>query len=124
MPFYQFVIPAGSASAAHKAEIARAVTQVHSKVTGAPERYVNVSFVEVPADGLFVGGQPVTQGRLAGIIRSGRSAVVKRNLLTGLATAWSDVTGEPVEGFALFLVESPGNMMMEYGEVLPEASFD
>jgi phenylpyruvate tautomerase PptA (4-oxalocrotonate tautomerase family) len=121
VPFYQFTIPAGSPSAARKAEIARAVTEVHSKITGAPERYVNVSFVEVPTDGLYAGGEPVAHGRLAGIIRSGRSAETKRELLTGLAAAWSEVSGEPVDGFALFLVESPGNMMMEYGEVLPEA---
>lgn len=124
MPFYQFTIPAGSLSAARKAEIARAVTAVHSKVTGAPERYVNVFFVEVPADGLYAGGEPVGHGRLVGIIRSGRTIETKRELLHALANAWSEVTGEPVEGFAIFLVETPGNSMMEYGEILPEASED
>jgi phenylpyruvate tautomerase PptA (4-oxalocrotonate tautomerase family) len=124
VPFYQFTVLSDSPSAGLKTEIARAVTKVHTSVTGAPARYVNVSFVEVPPGGLFVGDEPVTQGRMVGIIRAGRSALTKHDLITGLADAWSAVTGEPREGFALFLQEVPGSMVMEYGETLPEAAFD
>ena len=124
MPFYQFTIPSDSPSAGLKTEIARAVTKVHTAVTGAPARYVNVSFVEVPPGNLFVADEPVTQGRLVGIIRAGRTAEVKQELITGLADAWSAVTGEPRDGFALFLQEVPGSMVMEYGDTLPEAEFD
>lgn len=124
MPFYQFTIPSDSPSAALKTEIARAVTKVHTSVTGAPARYVNVSFVEVPPGNLFVGDEPVSGGRMVGIIRSGRTAEVKRELITGLADAWSAVTGEPRDGFAIFLQEVPGAMVMEYGDTLPEAEFD
>ena len=115
MPFYQFTIPSDSPSAGLKTEIARAVTKVHTSVTGAPARYVNVSFVEVPPGNLFVGDEPVAHGRMVGIIRAGRTADVKHDLITGLADAWSMVTGEPREGFALFLQEVPGSMVMEYG---------
>ena len=124
MPFYQFTISSDSPSAGLKTEIARAVTKVHTAVTGAPARYVNVSFVEVPPGNLFVGDEPVTQGRMVGIIRSGRTSEVKHELITGLADAWSAVTGEPRDGFALFLQEVPGSMVMEYGDTLPEAEFD
>jgi phenylpyruvate tautomerase PptA (4-oxalocrotonate tautomerase family) len=124
MPFYQFTVPADSPSARHKAEIAAAFTKVHTEVTGAPSRYVNCSFVEVSAGSLFVADQPVEHGRMVGIIRAGRSEQVKRALITGLANAWSEVTGEPVEGFALFLQEVPGHAVMEDGEILPEASED
>ena len=124
MPFYQFTVPAGSPSAARKAELAAAFTEVHAKVTGAPTRYVNCSFVEVPPGSLFVADKPVEHGRMVGIIRAGRSEEVKRELLQGLAAAWADVTGEPVEGFALFLVDVPGHAVMEEGVILPEASED
>jgi phenylpyruvate tautomerase PptA (4-oxalocrotonate tautomerase family) len=124
MPFYQFTIPAGSPSARCKAELAAAVTKVHASVTGAPSRYVTCAFVEVPPGSLFVAEQPVEHGRMVGIIRAGRSEEVKRELLTGLASAWSEVTGEPVEGFALFLQEAPGHAMMEDGAILPEAAED
>ena len=124
MPFYQFTIPSDSPSARLKAEIAGAVTKVHTSVTGAPARYVNVSFVEVPPGSLFVGDEPVAYGRLVGIIRAGRSAETKNALIHGLADAWSAVTGEPKDGFALFLQEVPGSMVIEYGDTLPEAEFD
>jgi hypothetical protein len=35
MPFYQFTVPADSATARKKAEVAAAVTAVHAEVTGA-----------------------------------------------------------------------------------------
>ena len=124
MPFYQFTIPSDSPSAGLKTEIARAVTKVHTAVTGAPARYVNVAFVEVPPGSLFAGDEPAAYGRMVGIIRAGRTAEVKRELITGLADAWSAVTGEPREGFSLFLQEVPGSMVMEYGETLPEAALD
>ena len=124
MPYYQFHIPAGSPSAARKAELAAAVTKVHTAVTGAPARFVNVAFFELAPGSLFVADEPVEQGRMVGIIRAGRTAEVKRDLITGLADAWSAVTGEAREGFALFLEEVPGSMAMEYGETLPEAEFD
>ncbi len=124
MPFYQFTVPMDSPSARHKAEIAAAFTKVHTQVTGAPAHYVNVSFNEVPPGSLFVAGQPVSFGRMVGIIRTGRSEQIKRELITGLAEAWSEVTGEPMEGFALFLLEQPGHNIMEEGQILPEASED
>ena len=121
MPYYQFTIPSDSPSVRHKAEIASAVTKVHESVTGAPARYVNVSFVDVPPGSIFVADRPVDQGRMVGLIRSGRTDEQKAALLHGIADAWSALTGEPKDGFALFLQEAPGSQMMEYGEVLPEA---
>jgi phenylpyruvate tautomerase PptA (4-oxalocrotonate tautomerase family) len=124
VPLYQFFVPADSATATRKAEVARAVTATHSAVTGAPERYVNVSFVDVPAGSLFAAGEPVEHGRMVGIIRSGRSPEVKQRLITQLAQAWSEVTGEPLEGLALFVQEVPGSSMLEDGQLLPEAVED
>jgi phenylpyruvate tautomerase PptA (4-oxalocrotonate tautomerase family) len=124
MPFYQFTVPSDSPSAQLKADIAAAVTKVHTSVTGAPESYVNVSFTEVPPGSLFVAGEPVTFGRMVGIIRTGRTEEDKRKLINKLAEAWSEVTEEPSEGFAIFLQEVPGSLMLEYGDVLPEASED
>ena len=124
MPYYQLTIQSDSPSEGRKADIAAAITRAYAEVTGAPAAYVNVSFTEVPPGSLFVGGEEVSQGRLVGIIRAGRSDETKRELIAGLAEAWAGVTGEPVDGFALFVVETPGANMMEEGEILPEASED
>ncbi len=66
----------------------------------------------------------MSQGRMVGIIRTGRSDETKRDLITSLAEAWSRVTGEPVDGFSLFIMETPGANMMEGGEILREAFED
>jgi hypothetical protein len=49
---------------------------------------------------------------------------VKRELITRLAEAWAEATGEPIAGLALFLQEVPGHQVMEEGAILPEASDD
>lgn len=121
MPFYQFTVPSDSPSAQLKNDIASAITKVHASVTGAPESYVMVSFTEVPPESLFAGGAPVAYGRMVGLIRTGRTEEEKRKLINELADAWSEVTGESREGFAIFLQEIPGSLMLEYGDVLPEA---
>jgi len=124
MPFYQFTVPAGSATAGKKAEVAAAVTTVHAQITGAPREYVNCSFVEVPPGSIFVGGSAVEGSRMVGIIRQGRTEEVKRKLLMALADAWASVTGEAVDDIALFVHEVPGYQVMEQGLLLPEASED
>ena len=124
MSYYQLTIQSDSSSEGRKADIAAAITRVHAEVTGALEAYVNVSFTEVPPGSLFVAGEEVSQGRMVGIIRAGRTDETKRDLITGLVEAWSGVTGEPVEGFALFILETPGGNMMEEGNILREASED
>ena len=124
MPFYQFTVPAGSATARKKAEVAAAVTTVHTQITGAPRGYVNCSFTEVAPGSIFAGGRAVEGGRMVGIIRQGRSEDVKRQLMMALADAWASVTGEPAEDMALFLHEVPGYQVMENGLLLPEASED
>lgn len=61
---------------------------------------------------------------MVGIIRRGRSEVVKRKLLLALAEAWTSITGEPIDRAALFLYEIPGYQAMEMEVLLPEASED
>ena len=124
MPFYQFTVPAGSATARKKAEVAAAVTAVHAQITGAPREYVNCSFAEVAPGSIFAGGSAVDGGRMVAIIRQGRSEDVKRKLIMALADAWVSVTAERIEDIALFVHEVPGYQVMENGVLLPEASED
>lgn len=124
MPYYRFTVPTGGATLQHKAEVAAAMTEVHSEVTGAPGHYVHCSFVEVPAGSVFVAGQPVTGPRMVGLLREGRSSEIKAKLLHGFANAWAEITGEPKADLAIFLHEVPGANVLEDGEILPEATED
>ena len=124
MPYYRFTVPSGSATLAHKAEVAAAMTRVHSEVTGAPGHYVHCSFVETEPESIFVAGEPVTGPRMVGLLREGRSSEVKAKLLHGFADAWSQITGEARTDLAIFLHEVPGANVLEDGEILPEAHED
>lgn len=124
MPVYEFTAPTGAATLDHKAEIARAVTRVHSEVTGAPEHYVHCSFTEAPSGSMFVSGEETRSPRMMGLIRSGRSKELRGRLLHGIADAWSEITGDPKEELAIFLYEVPGANCLEYGSVLSEAIDD
>ena len=124
MPVYEFTAPTGSATLERKAEIARAVTKVHSETTGAPASYVHCSFVEMPRGSMFVSGEETTTPRMTGLIRAGRSAELRARLIHGIADAWSAITGDPVDELAIFLHEVPGANCFEYGSIMPEASED
>lgn len=124
MPFYQFTVPTGGATLQHKAEVAAAMTTVHSEVTGAPGAYVHCSFNEVPRGSVFVAGEPVDGARMVGLIREGRSTEVRAKLIHGLADAWCEITGDPKESVAIFIHEVPGANVLEDGVILPEAADD
>ena len=118
MPFYQFTVPAGSATARKKAEVAAAVTAAHAQITGAPPEYVNCSFTEVPPGSIFTGGSAVEHGRMVGIIRQGRSEDVKRKLIMALADAWTWITGEPAEDIAVPIPRDP--IMISCSQTAPK----
>lgn len=122
MPYYQFTVPSGGATLKHKAEVAAAITRVHSEVTGAPGTYVHCSFVEVAPDSIFVAGEAVSGPRMVGLIREGRSTDIRAKLLHGFADAWCAITGDPKDGVAIFLHEVPGANVLEDGEILPKVT--
>jgi phenylpyruvate tautomerase PptA (4-oxalocrotonate tautomerase family) len=122
VPYYQFTVPTGGATLRHKAEVAQAMTKVHSEVTGAPGAYVHCSFVEVPAGSIFVGGEEVSGPRMVGLIREGRSTEVRAQLIHGLADAWCAITGDGKDDVAIFLHEVPGANVLEDGRILPEVA--
>ena len=125
MPFYQFLAPAGSPTLAHRAELAAAFTATHCRVTGAPATYVHCAFVEIDArNSVFVAGEAVDKARLVGIIRPGRPVELKKKLIVELGSAWARVTGESIEGLAIWLEEVPGYQTLENGFTLPEAADD
>jgi phenylpyruvate tautomerase PptA (4-oxalocrotonate tautomerase family) len=115
-------VPTGGATLRHRAEVAAAVTKVHTEVTGAPAAYVHCSFVEVAPGSVFVAGQPVEGPRMVGIIRAGRSVEVRARLIHGIADAWCAVTGDAKQDLAIFIQEVPGANVMEDGVILPEAA--
>jgi phenylpyruvate tautomerase PptA (4-oxalocrotonate tautomerase family) len=123
VPVYQFTVTEGSRSAERKQQIAAAITKAHCDVTGAPARYVNCTFTEVPEAAIFIAGAPVSGARMVGIIRR-RPEDLKRKLLMALGEAWASATDEPIENVVMALVDIPGYQGLEDGVLLREAEDD
>jgi phenylpyruvate tautomerase PptA (4-oxalocrotonate tautomerase family) len=92
MPFYTCFAFSDSLSAAQKANIAEEITRIHTKLTGAPRSFVRVLFHEMQSSDIFTGGKPLPCAMIRGVIRAGRSAEVKKQLLSELWTMLQDAT--------------------------------
>lgn len=91
MPCSQFTVPTGGATPRHEAEVAAAMTNVHSEVIGAPRGYVNRSSIEVRRRPSSCQVRPPAT-RMVGV-REGRSAEIRAKLLRGLADARASSPG-------------------------------
>ena len=122
MPTYTVHAPAGRLSDVQRQRIASAITRVHSEATGAQAFFAQVMFVEVRADRWFVGGVPLAGDQIFvhGQIRAGRTADVKKKLLTELVDAVSSAASLSKNLTWAYIVELPPSQMAEYGHILPE----
>jgi phenylpyruvate tautomerase PptA (4-oxalocrotonate tautomerase family) len=122
MPTYTVFTPPGALTNADKQRIAGDVTRTHSEVTDVQKFFVQVMFVDMPPSNWFVGGAQVTPNAVFvhGQIRSGRTATMQRDLLTGLRDVVGSSLGVPKTSVWVYIVEVPSVQMVEYGHVLPE----
>ncbi|WP_421841120.1 tautomerase family protein [Mycobacterium sp.] len=121
MPFYQCLVPAGSLSADTRANLAEAITDIHSTVTGAPRGFVHVVFVEYDPTTYFTAGKPNNCSAINGTIRAGRDRETRARLLTELSQAWVSITGQEARALLIGLAEVDPTSVMEAGLILPAA---
>ena len=96
--------------------VARAVTQAHCEVTGAPAEFVNV---------LFVHGYPLRGGlaidAIGGVRKGGnRNAEVVERLRLALRDAIAQAANQPPSVIDVTLIGIPSNWVMEGGRVMPD----
>jgi len=122
MPTYTVTSTAGTLDADRRQRVATAITRTHHEATGAQTFFAQVIFVEVDAANWFISGAPVPPRSIFvhGQIRGGRSAELKRALLTDLLDATAGTAGVATTGVWVYLVELPAAHMAEFGHVLPE----
>jgi phenylpyruvate tautomerase PptA (4-oxalocrotonate tautomerase family) len=119
MPFYQCLVPAGSLSGDTRAELAEAITDIHSTVTGAPRGFVNVVFLEYEPGTYFTAGKPNTCSAINGTIRAGRDRETRGRLLTELSQAWLSITGQDARSLLIGLNDIDPTSIMEAGLIMP-----
>jgi phenylpyruvate tautomerase PptA (4-oxalocrotonate tautomerase family) len=103
-----------------KVALARAITEVHASVTGAPRSLVHVVYLTTGPGNAFVAGEARPGTHLQGFIRAGRDAEMTTTLLSKLAAEVSRITGAPGKDVTVALREGPPRLVLEGGQPLPE----
>ncbi|WP_405136441.1 tautomerase family protein [Nocardia sp. NBC_01388] len=119
MPLYQCLTPAGSLDADRRADLAEAITAIHSSATGTPRGFVNVVFTEYEPSAFFTAGRPNTVSVIGGTIRAGRDRATRAELLTRLSEAWTAITGKDARSLLVGLDEVDPTSIMEAGLIMP-----
>ena len=106
-----------------KKELAKTITKVHSKVTGANTYFAQVIFTKTKKNDHFMGGKEVKDPQifLMGQIRAGRSKKIKAELIKGLRNALIKTTKLDDTQVWVYIIDLNPSQMIEYGSVLPES---
>jgi phenylpyruvate tautomerase PptA (4-oxalocrotonate tautomerase family) len=122
MPLYTITTQAGVLDNAAKAELAERVTAFHAEYAALPKNWVHIVFHEYPAGCGFTAGKRSATAALTLLIRTGRSADYKREMLKRLWSLVQAATGAPDEEIVLGIQEVPASQAMEMGQIMPDVT--
>ena len=106
-----------------KKEIAKDITKIHSKVTGANSFFAQVIFTKIKKNNHFMGGKIIKNPQifLLGQIRAGRSIKVKNKLILGLRDVLIKKTKLNSSQIWVYIIDLNPSQMIEYGAILPKS---
>ena len=106
-----------------KEKLAKQITKIHSKATGANKYFAQVIFNDTKKGNHFMGGKIVSKSEIFiyGHIRSGRTSKVKNKLIKGLRETIKDNTNLGKDNIWVYLLDLKPHQMIEYGEILPKS---
>ena len=116
MPLYVCNTKPGVLNQAAKAQIAKAITDIHCDVTGAPACFVHAFFFEEAQQ--FPLGEHQLQVR--GTIRKGRSNDQKDEIAKRIQQALVTEAKVADHQAAALILETPASWVLEGGEIMPE----
>lgn len=121
MPTYVCSTAAGRLTAAQRAEIAGAITNIHAEEGKAPRYFVQVLFHEIQPASHFIGGQPAPEGLIwvRADIRSGRTDGQKKAIMERIAGEISTTAKVGKEDVWVYISDIPATGVLEFGHVLP-----
>ena len=120
MPLYTIATQAGVLDDQAKLELAEKVTAFHADYAGVPRNWVHIVFQDYRAGNGFSAGRPSATASLTVLIRSGRPADYKREMLKRLWALLQAATRAPDEEIVLGIQEVPSSQAMEMGKIMPD----
>ena len=106
-----------------KVKIAKGITKVHNRVTGANTYFAQVIFNKTKNNDHYMGGKKVKEPQLFlhGQIRSGRSAKIKKKLILDLKNTLIKNSKLNETQIWVYIIDLTPSQMIEYGAILPES---
>ena len=106
-----------------KEKLAKQITKIHNKTTGANNYFAQVIFNHSKRGDHYMGGKVVSKPEIFiyGHIRSGRTAKIKNKLITGLREIIRKNTRLNKDNIWVYILDLNQNQMIEYGEILPKS---
>ena len=106
-----------------KEKLAKKITKIHNKTTGANKYFAQVIFYDTKKGDHYMGGKIVSKSEIFiyGHIRSGRTAIIKNKLIKGLREIIKKNTKLEKDNIWVYLLDLKPNQMIEYGEILPKS---
>ena len=103
--------------------LAKGITRIHSKVTGANSYFAQVIIQENINGSHYMGGKPVQSKEvfLHGHIRAGRTNVIKKKLIEKLRDLIKKDLNLSKDQVWVYISELEPSQMIEYGEILPKS---
>jgi phenylpyruvate tautomerase PptA (4-oxalocrotonate tautomerase family) len=120
MPLYTITTQAGVLDSPAKTDLADKLTAFHAEYAAVPKNWVHIVFQEYLGGSGFSAGRPSATAALTLLIRTGRSADYKREMLKRLWSLLQAATGAPDEEIVLGIQEVPSSQAMEMGLVMPD----
>jgi len=105
MPLYTITTQAGVLDGPAKTELADKLTTFHAEYAGVPTHWVHIVFHEYLRGNGFTAGRPSPTAALTLLIRTGRSADYKREMLRRLWSLVQAATGAPDDEIVLGIQE-------------------
>jgi phenylpyruvate tautomerase PptA (4-oxalocrotonate tautomerase family) len=122
MPLYTLTTQAGLLGDVAKADLAAKLTDLHSEYASVPKEWVHIVFHEYASGSGFTAGKPSATATLTLLIRPGRSADYKRELLRRLWALFQSATGAPDNEIVLGIQEVPASQAMEMAKIMPDVA--
>jgi phenylpyruvate tautomerase PptA (4-oxalocrotonate tautomerase family) len=120
MPLYTITTQAGVLSDDAKADLAARLTKLHAEYSGVPPNWVHIVFHDYGAAGGYTAGKPSATAALTLLIRTGRSAEYKRELLKRLWGLLQTATGAADDQLVIGIQEVPASQAMEMAQIMPD----
>ena len=120
MPLYTMITQQGVLDGQTRADLAAAITNLHSEFAGVPKSWVHVIFQDYPEGSGFTAGIPAATASLTLLIRTGRSPAYKQQLLSQLWALCQAATGAQDDQIVIGIQEVPASQAMEMGQTMPE----